>query len=88
MKTKRQHKAAAATPLTAFWDTSRIVRLCELPGAAGAGSTNSSIETRQVVWWAAGVEAVSSFSRLNSRLKRDGHLTPPIQGMQAGIGAA
>ncbi len=43
-----------------------------LPGTVGAGSTNSSIETRQVVWWAAGVEAVSSFSRL----KRDGHLTP------------
>jgi uncharacterized protein len=72
MKPKRQRKAAATNPLTAFWDTSGIVPLCCFQPQSGRARQTSRIYARQVVWWATSVEAVSSFNRL----KREGHLTP------------
>lgn len=72
MKTKRQRKAAATTPLTAFWDTSGIVPLCCFQPQSAQARQTSRIYARQVVWWVTAVEAVSSFNRL----KREGHLTP------------
>ncbi|MEK6406294.1 MAG: type II toxin-antitoxin system VapC family toxin [Acidobacteriota bacterium] len=72
MRTKRQRKAAAATPLTAFWDTSGIVPLCCYQPQSARARQTSRIHARQVVWWATAVEAVSSFNRL----KREGHITP------------
>lgn len=72
MKAKRQRKAAATAPLTAFWDTSGIIPLCCFQPQSARARQTSRIYARQVVWWATSVETISSFNRL----KRDGHITP------------
>lgn len=72
MKPKRQRKAAATIPLTAFWDTSGIVPLCCFQPQSARARQTSRIHARQVVWWVTSVEAVSAFNRL----KREGHMTP------------
>ncbi|MGH9425967.1 MAG: type II toxin-antitoxin system VapC family toxin, partial [Terriglobia bacterium] len=71
MTIKARRKTAAATPLTACWDTSGIVPLCCFQSRSSRARQTSRIHSRQVVWWVTAVEAVSSFNRL----KRDGHLT-------------
>jgi len=72
MKTKQKRKAAPATPLTAFWDTSGIVPLCCFQPQSARARQTSRVYARQVVWWATAVEAVSSFNRL----RREAHITP------------
>ena len=70
MKTKRRRKTAATAPLTAFWDTSGIVR-CVASSLSRRAHDNLSHLCSQVVWWVTSVEAISSFNRL----KRDGHFS-------------
>ena len=72
MKTKRQLKAAATAPLTAFWDTSGIIPLCCCQSQSARARQTSRIYARQVEWWATSVDSISSFNRL----KREGHITP------------
>lgn len=57
--------------VVAFWDTSAIVPLCCRQSRTSAARRAARLYSRQVVWWATPVEAVSSLERLS----RDGHLS-------------
>ena len=72
MSTKQ--KRTPTVRLTAFWDTSGIVPLCcHQPQSTQAYKT-ARLYSRQVVWWATPVEAVSALHRLvrEEYLNREG----------------
>jgi uncharacterized protein len=69
MKTKGGRKPTR--PLTAFWDTSALVPLCCFQPQSAQARQVGRTYSRQVVWWATVIEAVSSLNRLN----RNGSLT-------------
>ncbi len=50
--------------MTAFWDTIGIVPLCCRQTQTAQARQTARLYARQVVWWAASVEAISSFNRL------------------------
>ena len=61
---KHKQKSGASPSRTAFWDTSGIVPLCCFQAQSTQASRTARIYNRQVTWWAAAVEAISSFNRL------------------------
>ena len=71
MKTKRKARAKTANAITAFWDTSGIVPLCSAQAQSAPARQHVRIHSRQVVWWATAVEALSAFHRMS----REGQLT-------------
>lgn len=71
MKTERGRKLAAASTLTAFWDTSGIVPLCCHQAQSARARQTARRYARLVVWWATSIEAISSLNRLI----REGYLS-------------
>jgi predicted nucleic acid-binding protein len=71
MRTKTKPRKAPETSVTAFWDTSGIVPLCCLQLQPDRARQTTRIHSRQVVWWATPVEAISAFNRL----VREGYAT-------------
>lgn len=67
-------KRVVSIPLAAFWDTSAIVPLCCYQSQSAQAARAGRLYVKRTVWWAAGVEAVSSFQRLlrNDELTREG----------------
>lgn len=62
MKTKSAGKRRPA--MTAFWDTSALVPLCCFQPQSAQARQAARTYSRQIVWWATVVEAVSSLNRL------------------------
>jgi predicted nucleic acid-binding protein len=62
MNVKR--KTVTPKSITAFWDTSAIVPLCCFQSQTTKARQIARTYSRQVVWWATSIEAVSSFNRL------------------------
>jgi uncharacterized protein len=71
MKSKGKIKSPSLTVLTAFWDTSAIVPLCCFQPQTSQSRQAARHYARQIVWWAAPIEAISSINRLI----RNGELT-------------
>ena len=71
MKTRRKRGVEPIRAVTAFWDTSGIVPLCSLQPQSAPVRQQARVFSRQVVWWATPVEALSAFHRL----AREGQLT-------------
>jgi uncharacterized protein len=71
MKTRRKRRVRSTGAVTAFWDTSGIVPLCSLQSQSAPARQHARVYSRQVVWWATPVEALSAFHRLS----REGQLT-------------
>jgi len=77
MKSSRRRNVAQPV-MTGYWDTSALVPLCCFQSQSTKARQASRIYSRQVVWWATSVEAISAFNRL----VRDGDLTQH-EGQQA-----
>jgi uncharacterized protein len=71
MKIKQKRQSASVATLTAFWDTSGVTPLCCFQSQTTPARQAARLYSRQVVWWATPVEAISSFNRLI----REGYLT-------------
>jgi len=65
MKTRRKRRAKPIAGTTAFWDTSGIVPLCTLQPQSAPARQHARVHSRQVVWWATPVEALSALRRLS-----------------------
>ena len=63
MKTKSGARAQPA--MTAFWDTSALVPLCCFQPQSAQARQAARAYSRQVVWWATVIEALSSLNRLS-----------------------
>jgi hypothetical protein len=59
-----ERRQRAASPLTAFWDTSGIVPLCCFQTQTAHARRIARLYARQITWWATAVEVVSSINRL------------------------
>ena len=60
----RGRRPGASASLTAFWDTSGVVPLCTHQIQSAPARQAARVYSRQVVWWATPVEAISAFHRL------------------------
>jgi predicted nucleic acid-binding protein len=65
-----EQKRRAVPTATSFWDTSAIVPLCCYQSVSSTARRLARTYGRQVVWWAASVEAIGAFQRL----VREGHI--------------
>jgi len=64
MKTRRGRGVEPIRAVNAFWDTSGIVLLCSLQPKSAPARQQARVHSRQVVWWATPIEALSAFHRL------------------------